>query len=62
MAKKRTTRKPSAPPTIPMIEQMRNSGMMKLGDMMQHPPVTIVSTMQKPTAPRKAGGRKGRGK
>jgi len=62
VAKKRTTRKPSAPPTMPLIERMQNSGMMKLGDMMQYPPVTIKSMMQKPTAPRKAGGRKGRGK
>jgi len=47
---------------MPLIERMQNSGMMKLGDMMQYPPVTIKSMMQKPTAPRKAGGRKGRGK
>lgn len=42
-----------------MIEPMRNSGMMKLGDMMTYPPITIESMMQKPLAPRKPAGRKG---
>lgn len=62
MAKKRTTRRPTAPPAMPMIERMQNSGMMKLGDMMQYPPTTIASMMQKPTAPRTPAGRKGRRK
>lgn len=62
MAKKRTSKKPSAPAVMPMMERMQNSGMMKAGDMMMSPSARITSMMQKPSAPRKPAGGKGRRK